>query len=177
MLIGICGFKGSGKSVVADYIKQNHGFERVNFKDALIREMKIKLGRTLKELSQAYHMDIDKLFENKPPAMRALMQEYGTEIVRGFDPNHWIDEYSKSIADIRNVVTDDVRFQNEFDRIKLSGGVVIRVVRDDITTGGDHQSETEHLNFEEDFIVTAVYGDHMSVFKQVDKIIDILKNK
>lgn len=175
MIIGLCGFKGSGKSVVANYIADNHGFTKVNFKDALIREMKVKLNRTLKELGYIYEMSEDELFLNKPPAMRALMQEYGTEIVRGFDDKHWIREYGKTVVDINNVVTDDVRFQNEYDAIVMAGGIIIRVERSDISTGGDHPSETEHLKFEEDFVIQAEPGNHQHVYMQIESIIDTLK--
>lgn len=178
MIIGLSGFKGSGKSVVAKYLEENHGFKRVNFKDALVAEMKECYPDTLKELGSAYHMDVDKLFENKPAAMRALMQNHGTDIRRKDDPDYWVKQYLSKVELLRgNIVTDDVRFFNELSAITELNGVMIRVVRDDITTGGTHQSETEQIKFIEDFTVTGVKGEHETVYKQIEVIINTLKNK
>ncbi len=176
MLIGLTGYKGSGKSTVANYLEKEYGFKRLNFKDALVSELKERFPDLLRELSQAYHMDIDKLFENKPAAMRALMQNYGTEVRRKDDPNYWaIQYYDKLVASKDNIVTDDVRFLNEFQEVKLFGGVLIRVTRPDITSGGSHTSETEQESFVVDFTIEGVPGSHESIYKQVDSIIQDLK--
>ena len=74
MIIGAFGFKGSGKSVLASYLHDEHNFTRVNFKDALIKEMRENFVDTLEELSELYEMSVDRLFEEKPPVMRKLMQ-------------------------------------------------------------------------------------------------------
>ena len=175
MIIGLCGFKGSGKSVVADYLVREHGFIKINFKDALIEHMKEDLKETLAELALIYNMTVDELFINKPPAMRALMQNYGTDIIRKrISERYWVDQLLSKLGK-GNFVTDDVRFQNECDAITLSNGVIVRIIRDDVTTGGDHISETDHLNFKEDFTIEAVFGDHVGVYKQVESIIDTLK--
>lgn len=129
-------------------------------------------------------MDIDKLFENKPPAMRALMVNVGTDDKRRDNENYWVHAWAKKLASIAgeqskeipqlHVVADDVRFQNEFDAIKLLGGVVIRIKRSDITDGGNHPSETEQFSFEEDFTIEAEPGGHAQVYSQIDAIMSTL---
>lgn len=175
MIIGICGFARVGKSTAGQHLSKAHGFTQHNFKDGLIAEIKERFPHLLRELSQAYHMDEDKLFINKPPAMRALLQNYGTEVRRKDNPNYWVDRWQEAMPD-GNVVVDDVRFFNELDKITESGGVLIRIVRPDVTTGGDHQSEVEQTKFSEDFTVSVEPGAHDQLSKQLDKIISELKS-
>jgi hypothetical protein len=186
MIIGLCGYKGSGKSVVADYLNKEHGFNRVNFKDALVDEMKEKFPNLIKEIAYSVSMlqqyeigigeslNIEDMFQMKPPLMRALMQEYGTEVRRADNENYWVDKWKEKA--VGNIVADDVRFNNERDAVLLAGGILIRVERPDITTGGSHQSETEQEGFEVDFTIYAEPGDHESVYRQVDKIIETIKS-
>jgi len=178
-IIGLCGFARSGKSTVAQHLVDNHKFEQVNFKDGLVAEMKERLPNTLKHLARAEtgnaHADIDWLFNNKPTIMRALMQEYGTEVRRADNKNHWVKTWIRSVMEKNLIVVDDVRFQNEYDAVKDMGGIIIRVKRSDITTGGHHQSETEHLGFKEDFIIDAAPNDHAGAYAQLETIIDTIK--
>lgn len=196
MIIGLCGIKGSGKSVVAKYIAENYGFKRINYKDELINHIKERFPNLLEEIQKVYPVGgvprlgvqilptIDELFEQKPPLMRALMVNVGTDDRRRDNDNHWVHAWAKTIAteaeqqdkDIRtiNIVTDDVRFQNEFDAIKLLGGIIIRVRRSDITDGGSHPSETEQFNFKEDFTIEAEFGGHEAVYAQIRQIMDTI---
>ena len=120
---------------------------------------------------------IDDLFSIKPPVMRALMQEYGTEVRRGDDTNYWVEKWKIAIGDgTKNIVTDDVRFYNELAALGDVGGVLVRVVRPDITTGGTHQSETEQEAFIEDFGIEGVPGMPDAIEKQIDSIIQTIKS-
>jgi Fe-S cluster assembly ATPase SufC len=178
MIIALTGYKGSGKSTAAKFINEEFGFERVNFKDALIREMKVDLKDTLEALSQCHSMTLEQLFETKPLVMRQLMQNYGTEIVRNkLGKDYWVNQYSKTLANMegKNIVTDDVRFQNEYDAVKLLGGIIVRVVQDGISGGGSHQSESEQDSFEADFTIVAQKGSHESIYNQIRQIIDTIK--
>jgi len=177
MIIGLCGFAGSGKSTVAKYLEDNYEFKRVNFKDGLVAEMKERLPDILKELAQAYHMDVDKLFENKPPAMRALMRNYGTEVRRKDDTDYWVKKWCEKVNELGgHIVVDDVRFFNELAAITELDGVLIRVTRPDITHAGTHQSETEQTSFVQDFLVEGEANSHTLLFKQVDDVINIIKS-
>lgn len=177
MIIGLCGYKGTGKTTVANYLIKEHGFKPVNFKDGLIVELRKNFPLLLSELSQTYHMDIPKLFENKPAAMRTLMQEYGTEVRRNDDQEYWIKRWWEGVAGTRgNIVTDDVRFFNELAALGDKKGILIRVTRDDITTGGEHQSEKEQEKFIEDFTIVGQVGSHDAIYKQIDSIIQTIKS-
>lgn len=181
MVIGLTGFAGAGKSTVAQYLAKNHGFKRINFKDGLVNEMKTNFPGLLKEIKdvcQDLYMreyTVDSLFTEKPPIMRKFMQEYGTEVRRNDNQNYWVDKWRTSVVVEKLVVADDVRFFNELNAVRDMGGVIIRVERPDITSGGNHPSETEQLDFQVDFTIVGVPGSHAEIYQQVDSIIRTLK--
>lgn len=179
-LIGLIGFKQSGKTTAAEHL-ESKGFERINFKDCLIDEIKQNFPDLLNEIKdnmelRGLPMSIDELFLTKPPLIRTLMQNYGTDVRRKDDSNYWVNEYlNKIISTPGSIVTDDVRFLNEADAIKNNGGKLIRIIREDITSGGDHVSETEHLKIKEDYIISVGYGDTQGLYDALDFYINALK--
>ena len=148
MIVGLVGFKRSGKSTVAKYLESKYGFYRHNFKDALIEEIKQNFPDLLEEIieDEIYHadmnetgeknnIDIDWLFANKPPLIRALMQNYGTEVRRNEDINYWVNKWEIALRDMsqkgilpEDIVTDDVRFLNEAKVVNIWDGIIIRVI-------------------------------------------------
>ena len=157
---------------------QDYSFEPLNFKSALINEVTEMFPDTLEEMSALLDMSVEQLFSVKPPLMRRFLQNYGTDVRRAEDQDYWVNRWEDSALSNpgKNFVADDVRFQNEFDKIQSMGGAVIRVVRDDISTGGEHVSETEHLNFAQDFTVSASVGALDHIKTQVDSIMETIKS-
>ena len=168
MLVGLIGFKQVGKTTAASYLQDQYGFVRHNFKDALVAEMKDRFPDLLEELSSIYVMTIDELFSQKPPAMRALMQNYGTNVRRVDKDSYWTDKWFSELP-CGNVVVDDVRFINEADCIKEAGGVLIRLVRPDVLSGGNHVSETEQLDIVADHTIESLADDYISLYTELDK--------
>jgi len=151
-IIALTGKKRHGKTTTADYLEQyflskGKTVERIPFKKALIAKMKIELKDTLEQLSELYQMSIETLFNVKPPVMRALMINYGTEIYRSKDKDYWAKEaeiaISKSKADI--VIVDDLRFKNEFNLMTHLGADIYRLVREGFEEAvtADHISEID----------------------------------
>lgn len=190
MIIGLTGYKGSGKSTVAKFIADEYGFKRINFKDGLVREMKEKFPNLLDEIAYSVSMlqqyetgigeslTVSDLFELKPPLMRKLMQEYGTEVRRADYSDYWVNMWRKSASSkyVGSVVVDDVRFLNEAYAVRDMGGIIIRVVMQDQEQNDQHKSEREHLQIEPDFTITSIKGDHAHVYKQIASIIDTIKS-
>ena len=170
MIIGLTGKKGSGKTLAANYFIEK-GYTKINFKDALIKEMRERLPNVLAELSKTYQMSIDNLFEQKPPIMRALLQNYGTEVRRKDNENYWVDKW-KSLVTPQTVV-DDVRFLNEADVVKEKGGIIIRIVLLGQEHTDTHISEIEMDSIEPDYTVTAQKGDFDTLYSELDKIYEI----
>jgi len=170
-IIGITGFKHVGKSTAAKYL-ESKGFTRHNFKDAMVQEIKANFPDLLKALAIHYNLTIDELFEQKPPLMRALMVNYGTDVRRKDNPHYWVSEWIDKVIKINgNIVADDVRFHNEADAVKMGKGIIIRLERDGVTTGGNHASETEQLQIVPDYTIKTKDGDIEDLHRQLDDII------
>jgi hypothetical protein len=141
IIIGVCGFQGSGKDTVADYLVNVHGFRRISFagtlKDAISAifgwDRELLEGRT-KE-SRAWRETVDTWWANRldMPNLtpRWVLQYWGTEVCRkNFHDNIWINSVEYKLNNISdNVVISDVRFPNEITSIKDVGGMVIRTHR------------------------------------------------
>jgi len=183
MIIGLCGYAQSGKSTAAAYLAKEHGFKRVNFKDALVAEMKERFPDVLKGLLKHYYsegkgvVEIDDLFRVKPTLVRSLMQNYGTNVRRVDKPNYWVDQWVDKVKATRgNIVVDDVRFFNELSAITELDGLLLRVTRPDITSPGNHVSETEQELFCEDFTISGEAGSHDAIYAQLEEVIKTIKN-
>lgn len=180
----------SGKSTACEYLKETYiDVRHINMKDGLVSEMKARLPNVLSELLWIYQNDswfpeggissVDDLFRVKPPAFRALMQNYGTEVRRGDNPDYWVNIWKQNVdkavnIDRDHVVCDDVRFLNEAKAVKDMGGVIVRIVRPDITDTGSHQSEVEMDQIEADYTVTAKKDNLRVLFNQLDDIFNSL---
>lgn len=173
MLIGFIGKMGSGKSTACDYLVENYGYRKINFKDALDDEL-VELFPNV--ISAVSGLSPEEAVKTKPtsPVMRELKQKFGTEVRRNQDPDYWvkkwIETYTKTFN--TNVCVDDVRFLNEIDAIKKLGGVIVRIIRSDITDTSNHPSETALDDYEPDFSIVAEKGDLTMLNMSLDNIVE-----
>ena len=141
MIIGVCGFIGSGKDTIADYLTNFHGFRRESFanslKDAvahvfgwdrMMLEGRTKQAREWREQVDpwwAERLDMPNL------TPRWVLQYWGTEVCRkAFHDNIWIASLENKLRNSKDdIVISDCRFPNEIKSIKDAGGIVVRVVR------------------------------------------------
>lgn len=143
MLLGLCGFAGSGKDTVASYLIDNHGFSKVAFADAIKDILSAIYGwdrQTLEGLTSE-----DRDFREKEDTWwskelgisctpRNQMQIWGTEIGRKrVHPDLWIlcvkRKVERLLEEGKHVVITDCRFMNECDLVKQLGGSLVRVHR------------------------------------------------
>lgn len=172
MIIGLVGFKQVGKSTAAKYLEDKHKAKRINMKDALVSEIKQNFPDLLAKLADMHMMSVNQLFDVKPELMRALMQNYGTEVRRGDDQNYWTDRWKESVEGVKGmIVVDDVRFLNEAKAVREMGGIIVRLTRPDIETGGTHSSETEQLSIEVDETIHCEPGSHQKLYEEMENLI------
>jgi hypothetical protein len=141
MIIGICGFIGSGKDTIADYLVNLHHFRRESFantlKDAVAQvfgwDRTMLEGRT--KQAREWREQVDPWWAARLgiPHLtpRWILQQWGTEVCRkGFHDDIWIASLENKLRNSKdNVVISDCRFPNEIRAIKAAGGLVVRVVR------------------------------------------------
>ena len=140
MIIGICGFIGSGKDTIADYLVNLHHFRRESFANSLKDAVAHVFGwdRTLLEgrtkHSREWREKRDDWWSERlgiEITPRFILQQWGTEVCRkAFHDDIWIASLENKLRNSQDdVVITDCRFPNEIKAIKAAGGKVIRVVR------------------------------------------------
>ena len=110
MKIAICGKMASGKTTMADWLVNQHGFKKAS------------LAGKVKEIAR----DLFQMKEKDRP----LLQKIGMKM-REVRPSVWID-YIIDVGDrYEDIVIDDVRFVNEAKALHEAGWIVIRLNIDD----------------------------------------------
>ncbi len=141
MIIGVCGFIGSGKDTIADYLTNFHGFRRESFANSLKDAVSQVFGwdRTMLEgrtkQAREWREQVDPWWSERlgMPNLtpRWVLQYWGTEVCRkAFHDDIWIASLENKLRNSRDdIVISDCRFPNEIKSIKDAGGIVIRVKR------------------------------------------------
>ena len=141
MIIGVCGFIGSGKDTVADYLVNFHEFRRESFastlKDAVANvfgwDRTMLEGRTAQ--AREWREQVDpwwaKRLDMPTLTPRWVLQYWGTEVCRkSFHDDIWIASLENKLRNSQdNVVISDCRFPNEIASIRKVGGKIIWVQR------------------------------------------------
>jgi len=149
-VVGLCGYKGSGKDTVGAHLVKMYGFERRAFAD--------KLKEAVAALFAIDPMDVDD-FKNIETlrcgifdptrtdnqrsnhfTYRQFLQRFGTEMGRNvFGPDFWVN-LAMSTPMTRPTVFTDARFDNELRAIKSIGGKIVWIERSGYESDG-HASE------------------------------------
>jgi len=141
MIIGICGFIGSGKDTVADYLVNFHEFRRESFASTLKDAVSAVFGwdRTLLEgrtkEAREWREQVDPWWAERlaMPTLtpRWVLQYWGTEVCRkAFHDDIWIASLENKLRNSKdNVVISDCRFPNEISSIRNAGGTIVWVQR------------------------------------------------
>jgi hypothetical protein len=141
MIIGICGFIGSGKDTVADFLVNFHEFRRESFASTLKDSVAAVFGwdRTLLEGRTAeareWREQVDPWWAERldMPTLtpRWVLQYWGTEVCRrSFHDDIWIASLENKLRNSKdNIVISDCRFPNEIQAIKKAGGQIVWVQR------------------------------------------------
>lgn len=149
-LIGVLGFKGSGKDTLGSIIQKHYGFRKDSFAGPLKDMVSIIFswprnlleGDTDESRFWREQPDIwweEKLdWDNHPgkrisPRLtpRAVLQFFGTDVVRqGFHDDIWLLSLQSRIRSYEKpTIVTDCRFPNEVNSIRENGGLILRVRR------------------------------------------------
>ena len=164
MIIGVCGFIGSGKDTVADYLANFHEYRRESFANSLKDAVAQVFGwdRTLLEgrtkSAREWREQVDPWWSVRlaMPQLtpRWVLQNWGTEVCRrAFHDDIWIASLENKLrSSTDDIVISDCRFPNEIKSIKNAGGIVVRVKRGDDPDWYDaaesvNRGETGNMNW------------------------------
>jgi hypothetical protein len=144
MIIGVCGFIGSGKDTIADYLVNFHEFRRESFASTLKDAVASVFGwdRTMLEgrtkEAREWREQVDPWWAARldMPTLtpRWVLQYWGTEVCRkAFHDDIWIASLENKLRNSKDhVVISDCRFPNEISSIKNAGGQIVWVQRGEL---------------------------------------------
>lgn len=143
-IIGLMGFKGSGKDTVAKILTE-YNFQSVSFAERVKKVLCEIFGWSFEMLeghtteSRQWRDEVDQWWAEKlgiPDfTPRKAMTMIGTDLFRKhFDDRIWILALHKKIRNIQqthntNIVITDIRFKNEFDYVKQIADKTYRINR------------------------------------------------
>ena len=139
-IIAICGFIGSGKDTIADYLVNFHGYKRESFANSLKDAVSVVFGwdRDMLEgrtkQSREWRETKDEWWSKRlgrTITPRYVLQYWGTEVVRrGFHDDMWVASLEHRLLSSKDdIVITDCRFPNEIKALKNIGATVLRVKR------------------------------------------------
>lgn len=184
MLIGICGKSRNGKDTIADYLVSKYAFEKLILSEPLKEACKILFGFNDEQLYGNSKEIIDPNFGTSP---RIILQYLGTDIFRkdinkiipNINDNFWmnivIKKYLEKCKENKNtkVVISDIRFKNEIDTFRKMNGILIKIIRPNVNTEDQHESEKNipTLECDHDIINDGTIQD---LYKKIDFLIQSL---
>lgn len=142
LVIGLAGYKGVGKTTVANALVKHFGFTNLAFADPLKEMICGLLGVPVKEWDAIKDKPIDP--GNVEFTPRDLATGIGTDLVRNqLQGDFWIWHLRcrAGARATRPLVISDVRYDDEARAVRKMGGKVIQLDREGVTRSSDHTSE------------------------------------
>jgi hypothetical protein len=182
VLIGLTGFKGSGKDSTGKILVESYGFTQLSFAEPVYQAVwelnpwictSYNSGAFLRlhDIVNRFGWDQAKRLY---PEIRQYLEKVGTEIGRtiiGLDV--WVNILDKKVRELSpntDIVITDARFVNEDWYIHSKGGKLWRVVRRDVGLEGDHSSERGQVDL---IVDQTIYndGDLANLYEKVSAAI------
>lgn len=168
MLIGLCGYSGSGKTCVAEYI-QKHFQDRVEifaFADALKDACVHIFCTERKHFDMPCREDVDSFWAARLNqadfSLRRGMQLFGDALRSTIHEKIFVFIMEKKIRPLLDkhiiIIIPDCRFAEEFEFIKTMGGIMVQINRPSLKTQIQdkkytHSSEQHFKNFKVDLLL------------------------
>lgn len=164
MIIGIGSTAQVGKDTSAQALCRDLGFRRIGFADSLkevamiadplitgnsTTNVSIGSGHLARMVKSVGGWDAAK---SMFPEVRGFLQRLGEAGRAVFGEDFWLDQVMSGIKPNEKVVISDVRYGNEFDKIRAAGGYLIRIERPGSPQYG-HGSESGLAGLDWDAVV------------------------
>lgn len=140
MLIGFTGQAHSGKDTAASHLVNGpRRYKQYAFAQPMKEACKVIFGWDERHVNGVLKDVVDPRYGTSPrKALQTLGTEWGRDII---NPSIWLIRAQIEIAKHRDLVITDVRFDNEAELIRSSGGIIVKVTREDTTGVMAHSSE------------------------------------
>jgi len=175
MIVGLTGYKQSGKSTFAKHVVAFNGARKLRFAEPIVPIMKM-LGFTDEQISGDKKEVLDTFWNIIP---RDLMKLIGITMFRdNFRADVWIKLAKKEIVaykDTYDLVIENVRFPNEAELIRIHGGIIIKIDRG-LEQNDNSISETPLPDNLIDFIITN-FNSKENFKLRVTELWDELQNR
>ena len=172
-IISFSGRKGSGKSLLTQFLQYKYNYKIINFADELkqltcllfnissteLENSKDKLNPDIETYMQKNHEKIcsiihdetsidihfiqDVLCRSKINSIRSFLQIVGTDIIRSYNPDWHIDKIKNRINSHNRYCFSDTRFLNEKNFIENLNGECYFILRPNNLNVSQHLSETQ----------------------------------
>lgn len=168
----LCGYKRSGKDTFAKYVESKYDYKHLKISHKLKNVLKVLFNFSEEQLEGSLKDTIDSRWQITPREAMIfvgtdMFQYKITDLLPKIDRNFWIENVVDEIVRIKdvdsNVVISDLRFDHELSRLlqlfkseKISY-TIVKIINPNLQLYYDKttfQSETEHLNFPFDVILT-----------------------
>lgn len=168
-IIGLTGYKGSGKSTVAKILVDDYCYTEYSFASSL-KSMCSCFGLTNEQLHNPELKEvIDPRLQKTP---REIMQDMGTIVKEYLGADIWVKLIDQQIQLHNNelIVISDVRYQNEMDYVRSLGGIIVKINRN-VVKQDNHSSEVGFADSECDYVIDNRY-DIDYLVKEVKELIN-----
>lgn len=156
MLIGITGWKRSGKDTVGEMLRKRD-FASTSFAHKLKEIVCDTFDYDMSIFETEAKDVIDERYGKTP---RGILIDVGTGCFRSIYQDVWVDYVFREEVTAPNWCITDVRFQNEADKVIEAGGIILRVSRPGYEKGEDvgdiDFARTPHVEIENDHTLLAL---------------------
>lgn len=155
MIIGLCGWQGVGKSTVAKQLSSILSGDNNTIILAMAQVLRLEVEDALlvpppspdKYLIDCLQKNLtDPWVKPTPPEIRQLLISWGNAR-RKQNPDYWVNcwntafEYLHANKIVEHFIVDDIRYQNEAEKILELGGKLIYLYREGIEQNPELESE------------------------------------
>ncbi len=128
MIIGLSGLAGSGKTTATQLLQNHYPLVRHPMAGPL-KAMVAALGVPREVLDGPASVKEQPLERFGGKTARYALQTLGSEWGRNcMGEDFWVNQWAATLPP-EGCICDDVRFRNEYDKVKQYDGIVIRIVR------------------------------------------------
>lgn len=174
-IIGITGPIGAGKTTIAKYLEENHGYKLLSF-STLLKKAAAELFSI--DLHHFYDPDLkNEVNEFWKLTPRSILQVLGTECMRdNFGQDFWAKSMMQHInqSNYKAIVIDDVRFTQESAMICRLDGDIIKVIRKENPYAMNDAHISENVKIIYDFLCVNNFALN-TLYNHIDGIMQSLE--